>query len=157
MVVGVSFVAGLALWSWRGRVPGRGATIHAAINLVSTDRDDLACASDQSFGRRRCEFRAPRIRWPDPPAPADRLAAYFTLDGRLLIVPGLFEQPAVAARFAAEAASGLPRDLRHRFAASCRFELVDQLRDFHTRWLASGGWNHQDEAWVAIPSDCHVR
>ncbi len=38
-----------------------------------------------------------------------------------------------------------------------RLKLVDHLKDFQTRWLKGGEWNHQDDAWVAIPSDCQVR
>ncbi|HEY6476171.1 MAG TPA: hypothetical protein VI456_06280 [Polyangia bacterium] len=150
-------VLGIALASWRGDVPGRGATLDASINLVTTDRDDLACASGQALGSYRCGFRAPGSPWPTPPARADLLAAYYSVNQQLLVIPGLFEQPAVSARYAAEAARGLPRDLRPRFVATCRFELVGELRHFETRWLRTGGWNKQDEAWVAVPSNCRVR
>jgi hypothetical protein len=157
IVVAASVVVGIALWSWRGSVPGRGSTLEATVNLVTTDRDDLACASARTMDRTRCEFRAPGIPWPDPPARAERLAAYFTTEQQLLVIPGLFEQPAIAARYAAEEPAHLPRDLRRRFVATCRFTLAGELRDFQTRWLRTGGWNRQDEAWVAVPSDCRVR
>jgi len=156
-VIAATVVGGIALWSWRGRVPGRGATIDASVNLVTTDRDDLACASPQTFGRYRCAFRAPGHPWPDPPARADLLAAYYTVNQQLLVIPGLFEQPAVAARYAAEEPRGLPRDLRPRFIATCHLELIGQLHHFQTRWLRTGDWNPQDEAWVAVPSNCRVR
>jgi hypothetical protein len=156
-VIAASMVAGIALWSWRGRVPGRGATIEATINLVTTDRDDLACASAGTVGPYRCEFRASGSPWPTPPAPANRLAAYYSVNQQLLLIPGLFEQPAVAARYAAEEPRGLPRDMRPRFIATCRFELVGELHHFLTRWLRTGGFNLQDTAWVAVPSGCRVR
>jgi hypothetical protein len=155
-VIAASVVAGVALWSWRGRVPGRGASIVASINLVTTDRDDLACASRQAFGRYRCGFRAPGQPWPDQPARADLLAAYYTVNQQLMVIPGLFEQPAVAARYAAEEARGLPRDLRPRFIATCRLQLLGDMHHFETRWLRTGAFNPQDEAWVAVPSDCRV-
>jgi hypothetical protein len=148
---------GVALWSWRGSAVGRGSTIEATVNLVTTDRDDLACASGDALGPYRCAFRAPGMPWPSPPAPADLLAAYYTVDQQLLAIPGLFEQPAVAARYAAEEPGHLPRDLRRRFVATCRFTLAGELRGFETRWLRTGSWNRQDEAWVAVPSDCRVR
>jgi hypothetical protein len=131
--------------------------MNASINLVTTDRDDLACASPETFRRNRCAFRAPGQPWPDPPARADLLAAYYTVNQQLLVIPGLFEQPAIAARYAAEEPGGLTRDLRPRFVATCRLELVAELRHFQTRWLRGGGWNRQDEAWVAVPSDCQIR
>jgi hypothetical protein len=157
IVIAATVVVAIALASWRGRIPGRGATLDASISLVTTDRDDLACASPDAFGPYRCGFRAPGKAWPEPPPRADLLAAYYTVNQQLLIVPGLFEQPAVAARYAVEAPRGLPRDLRPRFVASCRFELVGELRHFQTRWLRTGGFNPQDRAWVAVPSDCRVR
>ena len=157
IVVAAGVVLGIALWSWRGRVPGRGATLETSINLVTTDRDDLACASDQAFGPYRCGFRAPGKPWPAPPARADLLAAYYSVNQQLLVIPGLFEQPEVAARYAAEEPRGLPRQLRPRFVATCRFELRGELHHFETRWLRAGGWNRQDEAWVAVPSNCRVR
>jgi hypothetical protein len=157
VAVAASVVLGIALWSWRGHVPGRGSTIEATVSLVTTDRDDLACASAQALGPYRCGLRAPGSPWPTPPARADLLAAYYTVNQQLLVIPGLFEQPALAARYAAEQARGLPRDLRPRFVATCRFELRGELRHFQTRWLRTGGWNPQDEAWVAVPSNCRVR
>ena len=41
--------------------------------------------------------------------------------------------------------------------ATCQLKLVDHLKDFQTRWVKTGEWGHQDEAWVAIASDCQVR
>jgi hypothetical protein len=35
--------------------------------------------------------------------------------------------------------------------------LVDHLKDFQTRWNKDGGWNHQDDTWVATPSDCRIQ
>ncbi len=156
IVVAGAAVLGLLLWNWRGRVTGPGSTIGASINLVTSDREDLACASDRTLGRYRCEFRAPGERWPDPPAPADRLAAYYTTDQRLFVIPGLFQQPAVATRYAAEAPRNLPRDQRPRFSAHCRLKLVQQLHNFQARWLAHGGWGPEDQAWVAVASDRDV-
>ena len=155
-MIAATVVVAIALASWRGRIPGRGATIKASISLVTTDRDDLACASPDTFGAYRCAFRAPGKAWREPPPRADLLAAYYTVNQQLLVIPGLFEQPAVAARYAAEEPRGLPRDLRPRFVATCRFELVGELHHFQTRWLRSGGFNPQDEACdrrpVRLPS-----
>ncbi|HEY6477248.1 MAG TPA: hypothetical protein VI456_11755 [Polyangia bacterium] len=153
-------VIALAVWSFRGHSsggPGPGSVDGTAINLVTTDRDDLACASDKSFGKYRCEFKAPGVPWPDPPAPADRLAGYYTMDQKLVVVPGLFEQPALAARYAQEQPRNLTRDQRPRFSANCQLKTIDHLRDFQTRWLKGGDWNHQDDAPVAVPSGCKIQ
>jgi hypothetical protein len=162
IVLAAVAVIAIAVWTLRGRSSGgsAGSATGAgseAISLVTTDRDDLACASDKAFGRYRCEFRAPGVPWPDPPAPADRLAGYFTMDQKLMVVAGLFEQPALAARYAQEEPRKLPRDQRPRFSASCQLKVIDHLHDFQTRWLKTGDWNHQDDAPVAVPSDCKIQ
>ncbi len=158
IVLAAVAVIALAVWSFRGRHGGgAGPGSDTAINLVTTDKDDLACASEKSFGRYRCEFRAPGVPWPDPPAPADRLAGYYTMDQKLVVIAGLFEQPTLAARYAQEAQGKLPRDQRPRFSANCQLKTIDHLHDFQTRWVKSGDWNHQDDAPVAVPSDCHIQ
>ncbi|HEY4394439.1 MAG TPA: hypothetical protein VGP64_10270 [Polyangia bacterium] len=163
IILAVIAVIALAVWSFRGKSSGGGAGAGpgavdgTAINLVTSDRDDLACASDKSFGKYRCEFKAPGVPWPNPPAPADRLAGYYTMDQKLMVIPGLFEQPALAARYTQEQARNLPRDQRPRFSASCQFKTIDHLKDFQTRWLKTGEWGHQDEAPVAVASDCKLQ
>jgi hypothetical protein len=142
----------LAFWGWRGHRAG----IPASITLVTTDRDDLACASEQRFGRYRCEFRAPGVVWPDPPAPADRLVGYYTVEQQLYVIPGLFEQPALAARYSSDESHKVPRDQRQRFAAACQLNVTGHMRNFQTRWLKTGDWGHQDEAPVATASDCRI-
>ncbi len=145
-------VVGLVVWGWRHQ----SRAVDASITLVTSDRDDLACASEQSFGRYRCEFRAPGVAWPDPPAPADRLAPYYTVDQKLYVIPGLFEQPPLAARYASEEPRKLPREQRARFAAACRLNVIGQIRNVQTRWLKTGEWGKQDEAPVAVATDCRI-
>jgi hypothetical protein len=158
IVLAAVAVIALAVWSFRGRQSGgAGPGSDTAINLVTTDKDDLACASDKTFGRYRCEFKAPGVPWPDPPAPADRLAGYYTMDQKLVVIAGLFEQPPLAARYAQEEPHKLPRDQRPRFSANCQLKTIDHLHDFQTRWIKGGDWNHQDDAPVAVPSDCRLQ
>lgn len=153
-IVAAFAVIALILWSWLGRGSHGSDT---SINLVTTDRDDLACASEQTIGGHyRCEFRAPGVPWPNPSAPADRLAPYYTMDQQLYVIPALFEQSALSARYTAEQPKNLPRDQRPRFAAACQLKVIDHLKNFQTRWLKTGEWNHQDDAPVAVPSDCHI-
>lgn len=159
LIVGGLAVATFLVWTtWgRGAGTGRGGTVQAEITLVTSDHDDLACASDKAVGQYRCEFRAPGTPWPDAVARIDRLAGYYTLDRKLYVIPGLFEQPPLAKRYADEEQRHLGRDQRARFVATCQLKLVDHLKDFQTRWVKGGEWNHQDEAWVAVPSDCRIQ
>lgn len=149
IVVGATAALGVALWSWRGRVAGPGTTIDAEISLVTTDRDDLACASDAVVRGHRCAFRAPGKPWSPAPRGADLLAPYYTTDQHLIVIAGLFEQPPLAARYAAEAPLRLPREQRPRFSARCRLKLVGRLPAFKSRWLAGADWASEDAVWVA--------
>ena len=126
--------------------------------MVTADRDDLACASDRAFGRYRCAFGASGAPWPAPPSRAERLAPYVTTGQHLIVIAGLFEQPEIAARTAAEAPLNLPRDSRPRFAARCRLTLLGRIAGFRDRWLASAPWGPEelDPTWVAKPSDCRI-
>jgi len=158
IILAAGAVIALAVWSFRGHHSGGPISGNdTSINLVTTDRDDLACASEKTIGRYRCEFRAPGVPWPDPPAPADRLAGYYTMDQKLVVIAGLFEQPPLAARYAQEAPGKLPRDQRPRFSANCQLKTIDHLRDFQTRWIKTGEWGHQDDAPVAVPSGCKIQ
>jgi len=156
IVVGLAAVLGAVLWSWRGRVAGPGTTIEASISLVTTDRDDLACASEAVVRGHRCAFRAPGRPWSPPPRGADLLAPYYTTDQHLIVIAGLFEQPPLAARQAAEAPLKLPRDQRPRFAAHCKLKLVGRLPPFKSRWLAGADWASEEAVWVAEPSACQL-
>ncbi|HVZ87199.1 MAG TPA: hypothetical protein VHG72_09525 [Polyangia bacterium] len=151
----VALIAG-ALWSRQRSGPSQD-TPPTSITLVTSDRGDLACASQQTIGRYRCEFQAPGAAWPQPPAAADRLVPYYTVDHKLYVIPGLFEQPALDARYKAEEPQKLARDQRPRFTADCQLKVIDRLKDLQTRWLKAGDWTHEDEAPVAIASNCRIQ
>jgi hypothetical protein len=144
------------LWTWRGTVSEAGTVVDVPITLVTSDRADLDCALGSAVGRYRCGFRSPGQAWPDPPASAERLAPYFTSDRRLFLVPALFEQPALAARYAREPPANVPRDRLRRFVVRCKLRLVGRIDDVQARWLSTGTWGPAGAAWVAEPGDCRL-
>ena len=93
---------GVALWGLARRVNQVGLVVDAPITLITSDRENLSCALYDVVGRLRCRFRAPGRPWPDSVPPTDLLAPYVTLDHHMYLVPGLFEQPAILARYAPE-------------------------------------------------------
>ncbi|HEY8924986.1 MAG TPA: hypothetical protein VIU64_11445 [Polyangia bacterium] len=157
ILVGVAALIAWKLWDWRGSVTGPGKTTTAPITLVSADRDDLACAFGGTIaGKYRCEFDASAKPWPNPPAPGERLAPYFTTERQLYLIPGLFEQSALQKRYAADTGSHLQRDQQKRFVARCELRLVEKVEKVKTRWLRGGDFNDADNAWVAEPKSCTV-
>jgi hypothetical protein len=156
VIVALAVLVAWKLWDWRGQTAGPGKDTDAPITLVTSDREDLACGFGGSVGRYRCGFDANGKPWPDPPAAADRLAPYYTTNRQLYLIPGLFEQSALAKRYASELPSNVPRDKQKRFVARCQLHLVQKVDHFKTRWLAGAPFNDSDGAWVAEPTSCTV-
>ncbi len=157
LIVAAAALSGWLLFSLRGRLPRTNDVINAPITLVTSDREDLGCAADRAFGRYRCQYQAADRRWPAPPAPAEQLAAYYTEDRRMFLIPGLFEQPALAARYAQESPARIARDSLHRFTARCKLRLLEKTEEFQVRWVRGQGWSAGSAAWVAEPIECHIQ
>ncbi len=156
LVVAIATVAAVALFNARGHY-GPGTIVDAPITLVTSDRNDLGCAARAAFGRYRCGYQAADRPWPDPPAPADLLAPYYTGDRRLFLIPGLFEQPAVAARYRREIPTGRSRASLRRFVADCKVRLLTRAEGFEVRWVRGDGWHPSGPGWVAAPVRCSVQ
>jgi len=157
VLVGVAALIAWKLWDWRGSVTGPGKTTTAPITLVSADRDDLACAfGGTAAGKYRCEFDANAKPWPNPPAPTERLAPYYTTERQLYLIPGLFEQSALQKRYSMDTGNHLQRDQQKRFVARCELRLLEKVEKLKTRWLRGGDFNDAEGAWVAEPKNCTV-
>ena len=157
VLVVVGAVIAWQLWDWRGNVTGPGKAVDAPITLITADREDLACAMDHAVGKYRCEVPAPGKTWPQPPAATEKLMPYFTTDRQMYLIPGLFEQETVAARYKADPPQGQPREKLKRFVAHCRLHLVQKAEGVQTRWQASGTWGNSEPVWVAeIVGNCQA-
>lgn len=156
LVVLVAFALAWPLWSWRGRVNQVGLVVDAPITLITSDRENLSCALDAVVGRYRCRFRDAGGPWPDPWPPGDLLAPYVTTDRHMFLVPGLFEQPAILARYAQESPKDVPPERLRRFVARCKLRLVERIERFQARWSEHSNFGPQNGAWVAEPISCTV-
>jgi len=155
LIIGIAAIVAGSLWSWRGKTAAQ-KTVDAPITLVTADREDLACALGKAVGQYKCEFRAAGQPWPEAPSPKDKLAPYFTTDRQMFLIPGLFEQPALAARYKSEPPAGKPREQLKRFVARCRLHLIEKVEGFQTRWMTNSNFGPADGAWVAEPQDCKI-
>lgn len=152
-LVVVAALAAVPLWLWRGG-GGPGTVIEVPLTLVTADKHALTCALNRPVGRYRCAFSAPDAAWPTPPSPADTLTQYLTTERRLLLIPGLFEQPALRARYESERPQGRRLSELHRFTATCRVRLLEKVQWVHTRWAKRGKWDRSEGAWVVEPLGC---
>lgn len=159
LVIVVAVLAAWPIWRLRNSGDQPGSVVTARITLVSSDREDLSCASGKAFGRLRCEFQASGDPWPEPPAPRDTLAPYLTVSRGMYLIPALFAQPALAARYAQESGKTMPRDELPRFVARCELRLLERLEAVdgpRVRWTRDGTWGEGANAWVAEPISCRI-
>ena len=157
LVIVAAAVLAVPLWTWRGRWNQPGATTSETITLVTSDREDLACAFDRRVGDYRCGFQSTTEPWPDPPAAARTLAPYMTINRQMFLLPALFDQPAIAARYQQEPPGNVPRARLKRFEVVCTLRLREKVDQFKVRWERTGTWGSADAAWVAEPTDCRLR
>lgn len=155
-MVALAALFAVPLWLWRGKDVGAGAVLEVPITLVTADKHELSCALDRPINGHRCAFSAPDVAWPDPPEPVHTLVQYFTTERRLFVIPGLFEQPAIAERYRSEPPQGRRPSRLKRFTAVCQLRLLEKVRGIHTRWAPNGDWGLSD-GWVAEPVSCQLR
>jgi hypothetical protein len=156
LLVLVAVGAAAVAFNFRGRY-GKGTMLDVPITLVTSDREDLGCSFRETFGRYRCENKSNGEKWPNPPAPSERLAPYYSEDRRLFLIPGLFEQPALAERYRRDDPTGRPRDALRRFSVRCKLRLLLKTEGFEVRWLHDDAWHSSSPAWVAEASQCTVQ
>ena len=125
----------------------------ADITLVTADRAELDCASHQSIQGFHCGFTDETVRWQGDEQ--YRLQPVYTMDRRLYLVPGLFLEPAIRARYQSESPDK-PREQLKRFTADCRLRVIGTLAGVRTRWAANSAWSAPQEIEVGTISDCKI-
>ncbi len=80
-----------------------------------------------------------------------------TLDRRLVLVPALFEQPALSARYDREPPTGRNARRLKRFVATCQVELLTKVPKVEVRFGKRGRWDSMSDVWVAKPDTCSVK
>jgi hypothetical protein len=130
-----------------------GSTIAADITLVTSDARDLDCVAAAGIDKYRCGFS-------DDTTPAtveekNKLRPYKTTEGHSYLIPGLFLEPAVQARYKSEPPDK-PRDLLKRFTAKCTLKILGKVGGVKTRYLSTSGWGPAEEVEAATASDCKI-
>ncbi len=138
-----------------------GKTIDISVTLVTADQRDLACAADDMVGTAHCAFNmmSRPFTLPSgetPTKPDDIIQPFMTTDNVLFLIPGLWQEPAIAARAATEPYTKWERDQLHRFAATCKLSIQGKLDKFKTRWQLMAPFGDGSNAWVGRLSGCKV-
>ena len=134
-----------------------------ALTLITMDYGRLNCASKQTFGDAHCRYVDKRHAWPQslPTAGAnqrDLIQPYRTLIGnRLLLVVGLWNEPAIALRLHRESPAGMIEKDLTRFVADCEVQFVGVMSKPNLQWAHGGKWLPDQDTPVAIPHNCTIR
>lgn len=126
-----------------------GQTVEIDITLVSTDRQDLACASGTELKGLHCAFESQTKRWSKGDANDDKtmLKPYSTTNGINFFASGVWSSPAL---------SGDNKLPATRFAVKCKFNVAGKLPRADVRWHEGEGWNNVSDWYAGSVSDCKM-
>ena len=142
----------------------RGAVIDAPITLVTSDRNDLACvlADGPVEGGYHCEYVTADKTWAEAHGGAETtdhkklLSPYKTIDDILILIPGLFDEPAVLERYQDEIPTKTNKEKLQRFTAQCKLKLTVEVENVMVRWNPKGQWQGPHKVWIGEASNCQV-
>lgn len=136
-------VAGPAAPQWK-----EGDSVDVDITLVSTDKQELACASGTELKGLHCGFESQGKRWTkgDPNDDKKTLRPYSTTNGINLFAAGLWSDPALSD-------GKLPTT---RFAVKCKFSVAGKMPRADVRWREGEGWTSVPDWFTGTVSDCKV-
>jgi hypothetical protein len=152
--VAVALLASVALTHRHEKSERAGEVLDADITLVTADRKDLDCVASEEVDGYACGYSDEKTaRKLDE---SNKLRPYMTLDRQMYLIPGLFLEPAIAARYKSEAPDK-PRDQLRRFTAKCKVTIVDEIDGVRVRWAQNGPWQPSaNDVPVATISQCRV-
>lgn len=152
VVAGISLLM-LALGNERGQqgtAPPKwkeGEKVDVEITLVSTDRQDLACASGTEINGLHCANESQGKRWSkgDPNDDKKMLKPYSTTNGINFLAAGVWTDP------------GLPEKLPNsRFTLKCKLEVAKKMPRADVRWHEGEGWNSVTDWYAGSVSECKM-
>ncbi|HMR09454.1 MAG TPA: hypothetical protein PKA88_26930 [Polyangiaceae bacterium] len=121
-----------------------------AITLVPSDAAQLACAWAGTIGGARCEYDASGE--PDTEGSSTRLIPVMTLDRELLLVAGIFQTPALAAKLAEPGVVAEDK----RLTVECTVKTAGTPRDVRTRFRRDAAWSAPERARAIEVVGCVV-
>lgn len=140
-----------------------GQTSRVQITMITADYNLLTCASAQEIEGKHCAYKSETETWPraagDPidDNKKDVIQPYRTWpDNRLVLVAGLWADPAVALRLQREPSMGVEQKRLSRFVADCRMRFIGTLKNPKLRWPSGSQWLQEGDAMVGVPESCTI-
>lgn len=136
-------VAGPAAPQWK-----EGDSVDVDVTLVSTDRQELACASGTELKGLHCGFESQGKRWSksDPNDDKKTLRPYSTTNGINFLGAGLWTDPGLAD-------GKLPTT---RFAVKCKLNVAGKMPRADVRWREGESFNSVTDWFAGSVSDCKL-
>jgi hypothetical protein len=124
-----------------------GDTVDVDITLVSTDKQDLACASGGDLKGLHCGYETQAKRWTkgDPNDEKKTLRPYSTTNGINFLAAGVWTDPALSGE--------LPKT---RFAVTCKLNVAGKMPRADVRWHEGEGWNSVNDWYTGDVSACKL-
>lgn len=125
-----------------------GQTVDVEITLVSTDKNDLACASGTEIKGLHCGFESQTKRWSKGDANDDKktLKPYSTTGNVNFMAAGVWSDPALAG-------DKLPQT---RFSVKCKLTVAGKMPRADVRWHEGEGWNGVSDWYAGSVADCKL-
>jgi len=120
---------------------------------VTSDRTDVACVSQKGLQGYYCGFSTEIINWQGDEQ--NKLAPFYTVDRHQYLIPGLFLEPAIRARYQSEPPNK-PREQLKRFTARCQIKIIGKLAGVRTHWVANTAWGNPEDIEVGTVSGCKI-
>lgn len=136
-------VAGPAAPQWK-----EGDTVEVDVTLVSTDRQELACASGTELKGLHCGFESQGKRWSkgDPNDDKKTLRPYSTTNGINFLGAGLWTDAGLTE-------GKLPTT---RFAVKCKLNVAGKMPRADVRWREGESFNSVTDWFTGSVSDCKL-
>lgn len=138
-----------------------GTEANVELTLITADAKRLHCAHDEMIGAAHCGYTANKRPWQRKAgSPVDDndehvIQPYRTADtNALILVSGLWAQPALAMRLHREPPNVGDVGKQLRFVAYCKVRFVGELSKAALRWDTGAKWHSDQTALVAEPVSC---
>jgi hypothetical protein len=130
-----------------------GSVVNADLTLIVSDRNDVDCQAAKGFEKYHCGFTDAKAAFQIEEKL--KLRPFFTVDRRLFLLPGLFQQSAIDQRAQSEPLNK-PREQLKRFTAKCHLKLLGEIENVRYRWLQTAEWSPPAKVQVAEVQDCKI-
>jgi hypothetical protein len=156
VVVGALALGAALLLLSRGRPLADTKRVSVAVTLITSDRHEVACALDGEVLGFRCGYGSNHERVNPPPSKEKLLGPYVSVDRHVVLVPALFEQPEILARYEREPPRSKARSRLVRFTATCQVDLLTRVPKVDVRF-GRGKWSTENDVWLAKAHSCSVK